>query len=333
MTVSKVQLKAISYLLVFLFIIMIIPLHLFPCFVAGFLAYELIISLTPWFESFVGSDRARWVVVTLIAGFVVIAMIFGITSLTGFLNSGAEYRINVTLAINRIFSELKNHIPDYLPSFFPESAEELKEQIFTLVESNLIIIRNMSRTVLHGLVTIFVGLIIGSIISLNKPSKYTTYFIQQLLERLDYLSKAFRSIVFAQIQVSLINTLLTSIMILVILPMFNIFFPMYKMLIFMTFILGLLPIIGNILSNIMIIISALSISFTVGGVMLLYLILIHKLEYFLNAKIIGSRINAKSWELLLVMLIFEALFGIEGLVAAPIYYAYLKTELRAQDII
>ncbi|SNC59025.1 AI-2E family transporter [Sodalis endosymbiont of Henestaris halophilus] len=333
MSVSKVRLKATSYLLMLLFITLIIPLHLFPCFISGFLAYEVILSMTPWFERLVGSRRARWVVVMLIASFVVITMALCILSLIRFLTSDIQRGIAVTVEINHIFSDLKNRIPDYLPSFLPESVEELKDQIFALIESNLIIIRNMGHSFLHGLITIFIGFIIGAVISLNKPSKRSTYFTQQLLERLYYLSQVFRSVVFAQIKVSLINTLLTSIMILIVFPLFGVNLPLSKTLIVATFIFGLLPIIGNLISNFMIIISALSISLSVGGVVLFYLILIHKLEYFLNAEIIGSRINAKSWELLLAMLVFEAIFGLEGVVAAPIYYAYLKTELRAQDLI
>jgi len=30
------------------------------------------------------------------------------------------------------------------------------------------------------------------------------------------------------------------------------------------------------------------------------------------------------------MLVFEAAFGVAGLVAAPVYYAYLKSEMKAQ---
>jgi predicted PurR-regulated permease PerM len=60
---------------------------------------------------------------------------------------------------------------------------------------------------------------------------------------------------------------------------------------------------------------------------LLFLVTIHKLEYFLNAKIIGTQINAKAWELLTAMLIMESMFGIPGVIAAPVLYAYLKTEL------
>jgi predicted PurR-regulated permease PerM len=66
----------------------------------------------------------------------------------------------------------------------------------------------------------------------------------------------------------------------------------------------------------------------VAAAALVFLIVIHKLEYFLNARIVGSQINARSWELLLVMVLTEAAFGLPGLVAAPIYYAYIKSELH-----
>lgn len=70
-----------------------------------------------------------------------------------------------------------------------------------------------------------------------------------------------------------------------------------------------------------------------GIVSLIFLVVIHKAEYFLNAKIIGEQVNAKAFELLLVMIIFEHLFGIGGIVLAPVCYAYLKKELIAHKII
>ena len=66
---------------------------------------------------------------------------------------------------------------------------------------------------------------------------------------------------------------------------------------------------------------------------LAFLIVIHKLEYFLNARFVGTRIEARAWELLLAMLLMEAAFGVAGLIAAPIYYAYLKDELVAAGLV
>jgi predicted PurR-regulated permease PerM len=62
-------------------------------------------------------------------------------------------------------------------------------------------------------------------------------------------------------------------------------------------------------------------------------VVIHKLEYFLNARIVGTRIQARAWELLLAMLVLEVAFGIAGLIAAPIYYAYIKSELSDAGLI
>jgi predicted PurR-regulated permease PerM len=66
---------------------------------------------------------------------------------------------------------------------------------------------------------------------------------------------------------------------------------------------------------------------------LLFLIVIHKLEYFLNARIIGGQINARAWELLIAMLTMEAAFGLPGVVAAPIYYAFVKQALRERELV
>jgi predicted PurR-regulated permease PerM len=51
---------------------------------------------------------------------------------------------------------------------------------------------------------------------------------------------------------------------------------------------------------------------------LAFFIVIHKLEYFLSARAVGTPIRARAWELLIAMLIMETLFGIAGLVAAPV---------------
>jgi hypothetical protein len=78
---------------------------------------------------------------------------------------------------------------------------------------------------------------------------------------------------------------------------------------------------------------SLSISIYAAIGSLVFLIAIHKLQYFLNARIIGGEINARAWEILVAMMVMDALFGIPGLIAAPIYYAYLKDELSARKLV
>jgi predicted PurR-regulated permease PerM len=95
----------------------------------------------------------------------------------------------------------------------------------------------------------------------------------------------------------------------------------------------LLPVVGNLISNTVIVIVSLSHSLYVALGSLAFLVIIHKLEYFVNARIVGTQIRARAWELLVAMLTMEAAFGIPGLVAAPIYYAYLKDELKGRGLI
>jgi predicted PurR-regulated permease PerM len=147
------------------------------------------------------------------------------------------------------------------------------------------------------------------------------------------LGNVFRRIVFAQVRVSAINTLLTAGFLLAGLPLFGAHLPLSKTLVVLTFVVGLLPVVGNLISNTVVVVVALSVSPYVAAAALTFLVVIHKLEYFLNARIVGAQINARAWELLAAMLLMESAFGVAGVVAGPIYYAYLKDELTARELV
>ena len=106
-----------------------------------------------------------------------------------------------------------------------------------------------------------------------------------------------------------------------------------KTMIIVTFLVGLLPVLGNLVSNTVIVIISLSHSLHAAAASLAFLIVIHKLEYFVNARIIGEQIKARAWELLIAMLVMEASFGLQGVLAAPIIYAYIKKELSDRELI
>ena len=48
---------------------------------------------------------------------------------------------------------------------------------------------------------------------------------------------------------------------------------------------------------------------------------------------IGAQVHAHAWELLLAMLVMKAAFCIPGLIAAPIFYAYIKDELVSRRLV
>jgi predicted PurR-regulated permease PerM len=191
--------------------------------------------------------------------------------------------------------------------------------------------RGIGRSLAHMLI----GMIIGALLSLQKASAHPDRqpLAQDIARRASRLATAFQRVVFAQVWISLINTLFTWIYLDVVLRLFGVDLPLVKILVAMTFVVGLIPIIGNLLSNTAIVIVCLSHGVPVAVASLVYLVVIHKLEYFLNARIIGSHINARAYELLIAMLVMEAAFGITGLIAAPILYAYFKEELRVKGLV
>ena len=195
--------------------------------------------------------------------------------------------------------------------------------------------RSIGQDVWRALLHILFGMIIGGMIAVSREAGDSEHgpLVHALTQRARLLGAAFRSVVFAQVRISALNTALTGIYLLVIVPWMGIHLPFAKTMVVVTFITGLLPVIGNLISNTVIVVVSLSVSPVLAVGSLAFLVVIHKLEYFVNARVMGGQIHARAWELLLAMLVMDAVFGIPGVIAAPIYYAYLKNELSAQNLI
>ncbi len=138
--------------------------------------------------------------------------------------------------------------------------------------------------------------------------------------------RSFATVMGAQITISLINTALTGLFVVVVRM------PHAPLLIAITFLCGLVPIIGNLVSNTIIVFVALTVSLKLAIVALVFLVLIHKLEYFLNSKIIGSRIRNPVWLTLIALIIGERLMGIPGLILAPVVLNYLRVEMLKVEV-
>jgi predicted PurR-regulated permease PerM len=138
--------------------------------------------------------------------------------------------------------------------------------------------------------------------------------------------RSFAIVMGAQITISLINTALTAIFLL------SVRMPHAPLLIAVTFLCGLVPIAGNLLSNTVIVFVALIVSLKLAIFGLLFLVVIHKLEYFLNSKIIGDRIRNPVWLTLIALIIGERLMGIPGLILAPVVLNYLRVEMLTVEV-
>jgi predicted PurR-regulated permease PerM len=208
----------------------------------------------------------------------------------------------------------------------------LKTMALEKVNDSVATISHYAHSTLLALAQLLIGLVAAVSLFLNakwgtegdvqsRGSVYNTV-IEELTVRFRRFYSSFSKVMAAQILISLVNSVLTAIFLL-----WN-HFPYAMVLIVLTFLLGLLPIVGNLLSNTLIVCVAFT---TPDGprmalFALIFLIVVHKLEYFLNSKIVGERIKNPMWLTLIGIVLGEKLMGIPGMILAPVVLHYIKVE-------
>jgi predicted PurR-regulated permease PerM len=308
-------------------------LHLVPALLSGLLVYELVHALAPRI-SFGGmrGSSARLLTVGLIAAIVIGALVALTLLGIAFLRSEVAGPGTFMVRLADVIARSGESLPAWLRAQLPADPESLRVMFVDWAREHVQEVQQVGRSVGVGFGHLLFGAIIGALICVREArgdDRPRTRVGEHLTARLSLLARVFRRVVFAQIKISALNTLLTAGYLYFILPALGVHLPLRKTMILVTFVAGLLPIIGNLISNTFIVLVSLSISFATAAGSLIFLLVLHKLEYFLNARIVGHQIKASAWELLCAMLVAEAAFGLPGLVAAPIFYAYIKDELKA----
>jgi predicted PurR-regulated permease PerM len=100
----------------------------------------------------------------------------------------------------------------------------------------------------------------------------------------------------------------------------------------MTFLCGLIPVVGNLISNTVIVGIGFTVSPKMAFAALVFLVVIHKLEYFLNSKIIGHPIRNPLWLTLLALVLGERLIGLPGMILAPVVLNYIRMEASRIEV-
>lgn len=309
--------------------------HLLPALIAGLLVYELVHVLSPVFARHISTRRAKAaaiIVVSLIVVGAVSAASFGIVVFM----KGEGGSLSALLAkMADIIEDSRSTLPVWIAEFLPRNAQGVRDTLSLWLREHASELQSIGKETGHALAQVLIGMVIGAMVSLRDAlgDADRAPLARALAERVFRLGEAFRRIVFAQVRISALNTFFTAIYLVGVLPLFGVHLPLTKTMIVVTFLAGLLPVVGNLISNSVIVIVSMAHSPQIAFSSLGFLVIIHKLEYFLNAKIVGGQINAKAWELLTAMLVMESAFGLAGLVAAPIGYAWLKDELTARGLI
>lgn len=188
-----------------------------------------------------------------------------------------------------------------------------------------------ARGAIFEIASLLIGLVVAASLFLNSKfvsesdpdnvqgSLYATVS-SELAQRFSTFYESFATVIGAQIVISGINSVLTAGFLL------WSGYPHITVILVLTFLMGLLPILGNLLSNTLIIGVGFTVSPNTALAALVFLVVVHKLEYFLNSKIIGDRIKNPMWLILIGLVVGEKLMGVPGMIFAPVVLHYLKVE-------
>lgn len=324
---------AISFLLAVTAVLLVLKFHLLPAVFAGLAVYVLTLKLShhlPKNMNRIAQQVALAVVVTC----VMICLISIGAAAWSFARSSQGIAALLTIVVDTIGS-LRHTLPESVADMLPTTTEDLRQQLVEMLGDHVQKISVVGMESVKISAHILLGMVVGGMAAVHHFKEHDKLppLLSALRLRLRNLATAFDKVVFAQVKISALNTTLTAIYLLLILPMLGIQLPMATFLVILTFVVGMLPVVGNLVSNTVIVVISLGVSFGVGVASLLFLVLIHKAEYFMNARIVGHEVQATAWELLTAMLLMEAVFGMVGLVAAPVVYAWLKAEVKEQRLI
>jgi predicted PurR-regulated permease PerM len=324
-----------AWLMMAVALVLVLRLHLITALLAGLLVFELVHAIAPIVERRLFGRGHRMIAVALLATIIVGLVSAAVIGTLAFMRSEAGSLPALLHRMAEILEKARTALPPWMVDNLPDDVDELRTAVSEWLHEHAGELRLAGAETLRAIVHILIGMIIGAMLALHEAvdGRAEKPLANALSARAARLGDAFRRVVFAQVRISLINTVFTAIYLGLALPLFDVHLPFVKTMIAVTFIAGLLPVVGNLISNTVIVVISLAYSPAVAVASLTFLVVIHKLEYFLNAKIIGSQIQSRAWELLIAMLAMESAFGLPGVVAAPIYYAYVKAELADRGLV
>ena len=329
----------LSYVLMAFFLFMCFQLQLMPMLIAGIVVFSFTNKLYGIISPRVHSRFAH--------SFTLFAVIFITLLLFSAITVGIYYAVkvgndriqNLEDDVYNVLQQLKQYLPAWLNKYIPENMIELKAHLLSWAKQEGSKIFSATSSSAKYLVHVIIGMILGATVAFSFLHRDESVqneikpFIGFLKQRISIFSEVFSHVVFAQVKISLVNTFLTTVYIFIALPLFGIDMPYKKTIILLTFLFGLIPVLGNLIVNVVVVALSLTISFKLAVISLLFLVLVHKLEYYVNAKIVGTKLKIAIWELLVAMVLMESIFGVIGLVLAPVIYGYIKGELKHKKII
>ncbi len=328
-----------AWILMGTLILFVMVLRVVPAAIGGLALYLILDRLALSLEKQIPSIAARTtavVLVTLIGG----GFIVGATALSiSFLQHHVDAIPAMMQQMADILRSTRLWLGGYGHQVIPDvmtDAENIKGTIVVWLKGHADALKVAGGSFTIGLMRLILGMLLAILVFFrhvtHHEDKVRGPLAANLTEKVDRFAHAFSRIGSAQIKVSLFNTFIIAAYLLTLLFLGKTI-PFMTTLIVITFVVGLLPFLGNLVSNAVIVILSLGVSGGTAIASLIFVIALSKLQYVLTSRIVGGEIDSQAWEILFAIIVGEAAFGIGGVVMAPIVYAFIKGELRERALV
>jgi predicted PurR-regulated permease PerM len=329
-----------SYAILGAGLLFVLMQHLTAAFIAGLTLYLVLDRVSERFQGRMSRGAVRPLALVVVTTAAVGLLGAAVALLVMMLRRGASNVPEMMEQMADILGSVRLWLGGLGVQFIPDvmtDAEDFKHMMQLWLKTHAQTVRAGSLWLGVGLVHIIMGGLLAILVFFRHVTRDDAGnrgpLARHLVEKVDRLSHAFGRIAVAQVKISAVNTTLTALYLLVVLPLFGIRVPFATTLVVVTFLCGLIPVVGNLISNTMITILSMGVSIGTAAASITYLIFIHKLEYLINSRIVGGETDSQAWEILLAIIIGETAFGVGGVVLAPIVYTFVKRELRDRGLV
>lgn len=326
-----------SYILMTAALLVVLTKSMLVALLTGLVTFVLINLTAALLKERVKKGWAKHAAVGLLATMLFTAIVITVWSLVDFFQSDAGSVQVLLQRLADIIEASRHKLPVWISQHLPSSVDELNASIASTLREHANKATVLGAHAEHFIMQVVFGMLVGILVAVadNGESKLKKVkpLVAALTERVTRFTKAFELILVAQAKISAVNTAIVALYLYIALPLCGVALPFKASIVLVTFFGGLLPVVGGVVANILIVVLALSHSLLAAIITEALMLALSKLELVLSARFIGEAISAKSWEPIVAMLFMYALFGMVGMVAAPFIYAYIKYELMKSDLV
>lgn len=238
----------------------------------------------------------------------IVSSIFSITIITFVIVSLYYAIVFMSKDLVNLANDSQNNIIEKLSFLGINNIDELYKKFIDYINNNLVIVSGSAIVLFKVLIGFILGFVFHfSTIEHKQEETLEAAIINDLTKYGNKIFIAFRNIIEIQIIVAILNTFIISILSLGF-YLSGETLPFWYIIIPMTTILSLIPVVGNLLINLMLVLCTIQISLTYVLIGVGSFLIAHKLELIVIGQKIKQKIDISFILVLLSMLLGELLF-------------------------